>query len=267
MFYGLIEKTCKKVIENKLLENNGYYSIDFDNLEALFKEHKIMILCSPHNPVGRVFTDDELTKIVKLAKKHNVYLLSDEVHADIILNDNQFISALNYYDLYDNILVFIAPSKTFNIAGLHISLVLSKNDELINKYRETSESGYFKNHSMLSVEALKAAYSICDDWLHAQNKHLSNNYLVVKNHFDKFHPKVILSPIEGTYLLWVNLKYLKVDQETLLKTFEEQGVLLADGLAYGKDASGYVRMNLAVSKEQLHEGLERISKAIKILDK
>jgi len=268
MFHGLIEKTNKKVIENKLIEEEGYYKMDFDHLEGLFAQgYKIMILCNPHNPVGRVYRDEELKRLVLLAKKYDVYLLSDEIHADIILNDNKFISLMNYYPLYEKMMVFISPSKSFNIAGLHISLVISKNDYLMETYRKITEDNFFKNPSLLSITALKAAYKDCDDWLIAQNKHLTNNYRIIQDYFKKHHPQAILSKVEGTYLLWINLQYLNVSCEEVSKAFIEHHILMAKGTVYSPDSEGYFRLNFACSTEQLLEGLHRLSQTIQLLEK
>lgn len=268
MFYCLIEKANKRVVENKLIEEDGYYKMDFDNLEYLFTQgNKIMILCSPHNPVGRVYKEEELKKLVLLAKKYDVYLLSDEIHADIILNDNQFISLMTYYDIYQNIIVFHAPSKTFNIAGLHISLVVSKNDALIEMYKKITDEGYFKNPSLLSITALKAAYKDCDNWMKLQNEHLSNNYKIIQDYFEKMHPKVILSKVEGTYLVWLNLKYLNISCEEATKELMKHHISVGKGTIYSPFSEGYFRLNFACSVQQLLEGLKRLTETILILEK
>lgn len=267
MFYDLIEKANKKVIENKLIEENGYYRMDFDNLEYLFTQgHKIMILCNPHNPVGRVYKDDELKKLVLLAKKYDVHILSDEIHADIILNDNKFISLMKYYDLYENMMVFIAPSKTFNIAGLHISLVITKNYDLMESYKKITDEGYFKNPSLLSITALKAAYKDCDDWMALQNQHLSRNYQIIKDYFHKNHPKVVLSQVEGTYLVWLDMNYLKISCEEATKELMKHHISVGKGTIYSPHSEGYFRLNFACSTDQLKEGLKRLSETIKILE-
>ena len=242
--------------------------MDFENLEYLFSQgNKIMILCSPHNPVGRVYKDEELKKLVSLAKKYDVYLLSDEMHADIILNDNKFISVMKYYDLYQNMMVFLAPSKTFNIAGLHISLVVSKNNELIEMCKKITDEGYFKNLSLLSITALKTAYKDCDYWMKLQNEHLSNNYKIIQDYFEKNHPKVILSKVEGTYLAWLNLKYLNISCEEAANELIKHHISIGKGTIYSPFSEGYFRLNFACSIEQLLEGLKRLTETILILEK
>ncbi len=257
-FYGLIERAGFKKVENKLINDNGYFKMDLEDLENIFKKGaKILILCSPHNPVGRVFSYEELETLVLLCKKYGVYILSDEIHCDIILNDNKFTSLNHFYKTYENIFVFFSPSKTFNIAGLKASQVIILNKEYNLKYRKIIEDNYFSLSNPFSLEAVKAAYT-CDNWLTEQNKHLSNNYKTIKECFKK-HPKAILSKMEATYLAWLDLSYLNKSCETIYEELLERGMLISGGKKYGEFCEGFIRLNFACGEEELKEGLKIIS--------
>lgn len=260
-FYPLIEHTDKEITENKLLNNNGYFTMDLKDLEEKFKKGaKIFILCNPHNPVGRSYTYEELKSVVLLAKKYQVYILSDEAHCDILLNDNEFISMNEFSNLYKNIMVFFAPSKTFNIAGLKISHVCSHNDELMKQYKKHIEKNHYGNTSLLSMEAVKVVYKDCDYWVKLQNKHFSNNYKIIKKYFKTNFPKVIVTKMEATYLAWLDLSYLKKTCEEIYEGLSNEKIIISPGKNYGIDCEGFIRFNFACSEKQLLEGLNRIGK-------
>lgn len=263
MFYPLVNNSGKKLKENALINNNGHWEMDLENLEEIFKEGcKIMILCNPHNPVGRTYTKQELLSLVNLAKKYDVYILSDEIHCDFIMDGYEFHSLNTFSNIYDKIMVFFAPSKTFNIAGLKISIVSSKNKQLIELYKNTIEKAYYGTTSLLSIEALKAAYTSCDEWLIKQNEHISNNYNLLVNHFKTHHKDVIVSKNEATYLAWIDLRCLGKTCEELYQDLLKEGVLIAGGLKYAEQCNGFVRLNFACSEEQLLTGLNRITNYI-----
>ncbi len=257
-FPGLIKKAGFKKVENKLINNKGYFKMDLEGLEEIFKKGtRILILCSPHNPVGRVYSYEELEKLVLLCKKYDVYILSDEIHCDIILNGNKFTSLNKFYQMYEKIFVFFSPSKTFNIAGLKASQVIILNKEYNEKYRRIIEDNYFSLSNPFSIEAVKAAYT-CDSWLEKQNKHLSHNYEIIKECFEK-HPKAVLSKMEATYLAWIDLSYLGKTCETIYDELLERGMLISGGKKYGDECDSYIRLNFACGEEALREGLKIIS--------
>lgn len=261
-FYGLVERAGFTLVENKLINDDGYFKMNFEALEDIFESGtRIMILCSPHNPVGRVYSYEELERLVQLAKKYGVFILSDEIHCDIILNGNKFTSINQFYKIYERIFVFTSPSKTFNIAGLKASHAIIINEEYNQRYRDIIENNYFSLSNPFSIEAVKAAYK-CHKWLKKQKKHLSKNYKIIKKHF-KAHPKAILSKTEATYLAWLDLSYLNKSCETIYEELLKKGILIAGGKSYGEDCESFIRINFACGKKELKAGLAIISEYLK----
>lgn len=259
-FYEVIAKTGKKLIESKLLNDNGYFKMNFEELEEIFKETKIMIVCNPHNPVGRSYSEEELKQLVLLAKKHHVFLLSDEIHCDLLLFDYQFISLNRFYELYSNIMVFFAPSKSFNVAGLKISNMVTLNDSLAISYREILTDNYYPAPNLFALDAIKAAYTKSDSWLKKQSKFLTSNYLYLRDFFESKHPRVVVSKMEATYLAWIDLSYLNKSCEEIYQGLQDYGVLISPGKKYGRDCEGFIRFNFACDRKMLKKGLKRISK-------
>lgn len=266
-FYDLIKKSGKKLVENKLLNDNGYFKINFLELEDIFKKTKIMILCNPHNPVGRSYSYEELEKLVLLAKKYHVFLLSDEIHCDILLYDNKFVSLNQFYSLYQNIMVFFAPSKAFNVAGLKISNMVTLNDSLAVSYRKLLEDNYYSTPNLFALTAIKAAYTEGDRYLVKQSKFLTSNYEYLLKYFNKKHDKVIVTKMEATYLAWIDLSYLNKNCEEIYEGLQSVGVLISPGKKYGELCEGFIRFNFACDKKMLKKGLLRISKYLKIVER
>lgn len=260
-FYGLIESAGMKMVESKLINDNGYFKMDLKDLEEKFKAgSKILILCSPHNPVGRVYSYQELEALVLLCKKYDVFILSDEIHCDIILEGNKFISLNHFYKLYEKIFVFFSPSKSFNIAGLKTSSVVILNKSYNQAYRQLIDNHHYGLKNPFSIEGAKAAYT-CGDWLALQNKHLSENYQIMKAHFKK-HPEVVLSKMEATYLAWLDLSCLDKSCEVMYQELLARGLLVSGGKKYAEYCAGFIRVNFACGKDQLKKGLDIISQYI-----
>ncbi|MFW5865329.1 MAG: MalY/PatB family protein [Candidatus Izemoplasmataceae bacterium] len=263
MFKHIIETNERTVIENPLINTNGFYTMDFEHLEKVFKQGaKIFLFCNPHNPVGRVWNEKELDQVVTLCKKYDVILISDEIHADIIIGKQPFRSLMHYFDRYENIYVTIAPSKTFNIAGLKISNTISNNLKGLLALRKTFDKHLIHTPNLLAVTALKAAYTKGIPWLEAQNKHILDNYTYAKTFILKHFPKILISPLEGTYLMWLDLNCFNHAGNALHNLFLSHGLVLANGIKFGQNANGFMRLNLACSKEQLINGLNRFKEAL-----
>lgn len=267
-FFDIITKNNKKIITNPLINKNGKYTINYKDLEAkMIAGNKIMILCNPHNPVGRCYTKEEIEKIVDLCKKHDVYLLSDEIHCDIILNNYSFTSVMEFYEKYEKIIALFAPSKTFNLAGLMGSNVIIRNEELREKFEETLEKYFYEGPNVLSLTASKAAYTLCDKWVDDQRKHITNNFKVLKKYFKDNMPRVKVTNLEATYLVWLDFRYLNISCEELNNGLINEGVYLNKGCMYCEDYEGFLRFNIACSKEEMLKGLEIIKNHIKKVEK
>jgi len=264
VFEPLINLNNRPLVDNALVFNNNTYSIDFEMLEKQFKKGiKLLVFCNPHNPVGRVWSYEELSRLVTLAKAYDVYILSDEIHGDLIMENQTFVSLGKFFEDYEKIVVISAPSKTFNLAGLQGSNMIIPNKNIREKMKKKLSKNFLSSPNMMALTAIKTAYSVCDDWLEAQNDHIYNNYLKVKECLATYN--ISLAPLEGTYLLWIDFRPLKQTSDALFNHFLKYDIALAKGTAYSKAYDGFMRMNVAVSKEQLDEGLSRLKKALDAL--
>ena len=259
-FYSVIEKNGRVIVRNKLIETDDTYKIDFNDLESKLKDAKMYILCNPHNPIGRVWTKEEVNRIYELCKKYNCFLVSDEIHGDIIHKPNKIYSVGNYLDDYEKIVVCTAPSKTFNVAGLCDSNIIIRNKELREELDEEINN-YSIEPNVFGLTACLSAYTKGDAWAEEQNNYIYENYEIVKDYLKANIPEAKFYKFEGTYLMWVNLTFLKIPQEELLKRLMTCGVLVSDGTVYDKDYVDYIRLNLACGRNQLNDALERIKKA------
>lgn len=259
-FYSVIEDNGLKIIKNPLINKDNYYLIDFPLLEKQVDNKKLILLCNPHNPTGRAFSYDELKKIVDLAKKHNAYILSDEIHCDILLDGNKFTSLNKFSDIYNKIIVFNSVSKSFNLAGLKTSNIIVKDLEIANEFRSFLKNNYFSYGNIFGLTALKAAYNCSEKWLDLQNKHLSNNYKILKEYFRNNYPKVGVTKQEATYLAWLDLSYLDVSCLKMKDELAKLGMVVNEGKRYSEECEGFIRFNFACSKVQLKKGLNILGK-------
>lgn len=257
-FYSVVEDNDRVLVYNKLINNDNKYSIDFVDLETKFKLGiTMMILCNPQNPIGRVWSYEEMEKIVVLCKRYNVILVSDEIHCDLVLFQNQFTSAGNFFAIYDRIIVGTAPSKTFNVAGLHLANIIIPNDEFRSIIYKAFSHRSLREPNIMGITACRAAYQYCDEWVDNQNKHIENNYLILKEFFQNY-PNIKVTNLEGTYLVWVDMRSLKMSSNDIVNKLIEYGIVVNSGATYSNDYDGYIRINIACSKDQLQQGLGRL---------
>ncbi len=273
-FFGAIQNNGRKSLSNPLNLINGRYQMNFDDLRQKVKDPraKILILCSPHNPVGRVWTREELMQIGEICIENEILIVSDEIHCDLVYPGNKhtnFASISNNYAL--NSITCTSLSKTFNLAGLQLSNIIIPNKKLRQTFTNTIESvfipeefGYLPND--LSLVAFTAAYQDCDEWLNSLLKYLQKNLefliLFLKNNI----PQIDVIEPEGTYLVWLDFRKLGIDSDKLEKfLFENAKVALDDGFKFGGGGEGFQRINIACPKSILEEALERIHNAVKEL--
>jgi len=260
-FPPLAEASDRTLVKSSLKREDGRFVMDYADLEKKFAAGvEVMVLCSPHNPVGRVWTRAELERLIELCKQYDVYLLSDEIHADIIMEGHTFISAGEFFADHDRLAVVTAPSKTFNIAGLHSANIIIKDESLREKTKKTMRGLFIGSPNLLAMEALKAAYTECDYWVDHQNAHVKENYERLVSAFRHWHEDVFVASLEGTYLAWVDVSVFGLTGKQAAERLAEEGVVVADGGVYGEEGRDYLRINLACSKEQLEEGLARMEK-------
>lgn len=260
-FFDIIRENGRQIVVNELKLQNGRYVMDFNDLKSKIDSRtKMLILCSPHNPVGRVWTEDELNELGKICAKNDIIILSDEIHSDIIYNDyRHFPIASISEEIAEETITFIAPSKTFNIAGLLNSAVIIPNKKLYDDFENIKYALGMHLGNTFGIEATEACYKYGEEWLEQLICYLEENLSYMKDYFDRNLPKIKVIVPEGTYLVWLDFRetgYSADKINTLLK--ERARIGLNDGRVYGPGGEGFERINIGCPRSILKEGLERI---------
>lgn len=262
VFYYVIEDNNRKVLENELVYENGKYRIDFDDLDEKLSKVKLMILCNPHNPIGKIWSKDDLARIGKLCKKHDVILISDEIHCDLTdptVNYNPFETSFDY----ENTITCLSPSKSFNIAGFQSSLVHTKNNDLLEKIKIQMHIDNSDSCNVFATTAVIAAYKDCEDWLEELKEVLYENKMTVKKFLESELPIIKLVESDATYLLWLDCSSLNVSSKMLSEFLRQnQGLFLSAGIDFGQSGDNFLRMNIACPQELLIEGLYKLKGGI-----
>ncbi len=264
-FTEVIEDNKRKVISSDLVLKNNHYEINFEDFENKIKNYniKLFLLCSPHNPVGRVWNKEELDKIISICKKYNVFIVSDEIHSDFVYI-KKHICILKYKDYQDKIILCTSPSKTFNLAGLQVSNIFIPNKNIRNKFQqELWNTGYSLINTM-GLVACKSAYEKGREWLEELKKYLLDNINCVDNYLKENIPKIKLIYPEGTYLLWLDFNELNLSDDKIEELMLNNAKLwLNNGTIFGKTGKGFQRMNIALPRHKLIEALDNIKNTFK----
>lgn len=251
----------KEIVCSDLVYENGRYVVDYEDLEkkAADAKTKLFIFCNPHNPTGRVWTEEELSKIAAIMEKHDMWVISDEIHCDLLRCGKQHIPMGKVMTDYDKLITCMAPSKTFNMAGLMLSNVLIRNPEM----RAIWLDRHYNFDNPLSIAAAQAAYEKGEPWLKELCEYLDANFAFTKQYLAEHLPKAKMIDSEATYLAWVDLtEYFEPDEELPLFFAYEAGVLLEGGNMFVQHSDGFMRLNLACPRATLTEGLRRICEAV-----
>ena len=266
-FAELIEGTDRKIVNNQLINNDENYSIDFIDLENKLKDpnNTMLILCSPHNPVGRVWTKNELKKIVDLCQENEVLIFSDELHCDLT-RANVTHHPLKTISDYSKIITAVALGKTFNVGGVPISQIIIDDEELKQIWhKETRKKHYISFAPPLDMVLAETAYNKCEYWVDEVMEYVEQNFDFLVDYLNKHLPKVKYKKPEGTFLAWINFGAY-VDYEKLFELLiTKYDLLIENGHVFGESGAGYFRMTVACPQSMLEEGLNRIVKAIKEL--
>lgn len=266
-FYNLIRDNEREMVEHFLVNENGHYSIDFELLNKELASCQLMLLCSPHNPTGRIWTKEEVDKIIFLCKKHNVRILSDEIHMDIQAGQNKHIPLMSYYDEYQEIYTASSSSKTLNTPGLIGSYAIIPNEDIKQKFLYRTKSIDFLNSaSIFGMHATMVGYTECDDYIDQLNEYIRKNMTYVDEFFKKELPDFKFTIPDGTYLAWIdarNVPYTMDEIQDALINIGKIGIMRGD--VYG--AKGYLRMNIGCPISKIEEGLHRFKMAMDYLYK
>lgn len=263
-FANVIKANSRKTVVTELVLKNGRYEIDFKDFEAKIRDNsvKIFILCSPHNPVGRVWTRAELEEIGRICTKYNVYIISDEIHSDFVFTEYPHtpISSISE-ELAQRTITCTAPTKTFNLAGIQDSNIIIPNDKLRLMFKKECNISGGDELNVMAITALKAAYNEGEEWLDELLSYLRESYDILEKAFPQGEKISLIHP-EGTYLAWLDCRSLGVDKldEYFLEKAE---VRLHNGTTFGLGGEGFVRMNIACPQSLLIEAISRIKEAVK----
>lgn len=267
-FHNIVESNERNLVISPLVKlDDGSYVMDYEDIEAKIKDVKVFILCNPHNPVGRVWTREELTRLGEICLKHNVLVISDEIHSDIILKNHKHTPFASISkEFRENTITCMAPTKTFNLAGLQSSFLVISNPY----YYEVMDKAFsildIKRNNAFSLVATEAAYNYGEDWLYELIKYIEDNVDFAIDYIKNHMPQLKVKKPEGTYLLWVDFSNLNVDKKDLKNALINKGrIALSDGSSFGIGGDGYYRINLACPRSMVLEGLKRIEFAIKSL--
>jgi cystathionine beta-lyase len=264
-FYHAIEANERLIVKNPLIYKDGKYHMDFDHLERNIDDRvKMLILCSPHNPVGRVWTKEELRKLADICFKYDILVVSDEIHFDIVYKGHEHTVFANLsYEASQNCVVLTAPSKTFNLAGLQVSNAIIPNELLRLKFRNELNKDHILSPNVFGERALIAAYNRSEGWLEALLEYLEENRDFFIEYMEKNIPKLKPVKPEGTYLVWVDCTELGMNPKQLRDFFVNKCKLaLNDGQMFGEEGSLFQRFNIGCPRSILEEALYRIEIAV-----
>ncbi len=257
-FASSVKHRKRKLLDNTLIYKNGKYTIDFKDLEIKAKEAKLFLLCSPHNPTGRAWDEEELEKIIEICIENDVIIVSDEIHADVVYKKIHHILG-SFEKVKNRCVILNAPSKTFNVAGLNTSYAIIPDEKLRRKYRVEQDRSGITNGNPFGIEALMAAYTEGTEWLESLKAYLSSNIEYV-NEFIKINRLPIQTvKTEATFLMWLDCSKMDLSHDELVEFFVYKAKLgLNDGKSFGQTGDGFMRLNVGTSKEVLEVAMNRL---------
>lgn len=266
-FGNTIRYNHRTVLNNPLIQDpaTGEYRIDFDDLDQKLAQAKAFILCNPHNPTGRVFTREELLKIGELCKKHDVTIISDEIHCDFIFQPHEHIHIASLTeDLANRTITLIAPSKSFNVAGFSTAAAIIPSPERHAAYQAEVDKIHIENGNIFGSVALKTAYEQGDEWMRQLLEYLQGNVDFVYDFMTANIPSVHCYKPEATFLMWLDFRKWGMTQEELNRFLvQEAGLGLGDGSVYGIEGTGFQRLNIGTPRSVLQRAMNQLLEAVR----
>lgn len=261
-FKEVVEDNHRRLVNNTLvLDGDGTYTIDYEDFEKKIIEEnvKLFILCNPHNPVGRVWTKEELERLGDICLKHGVFVVSDEIHADFVFERKHTVFSEVKEAYRDISMICTSPSKTFNIAGLQISNIFISNPEKATAFRRQVAATGYSQVGLPGLVACEAAYRHGDEWLEGVLAYIKANAEFTRAYLQEHLPRVKMTKLEGTYLVWLDFRnYGLTDKELDEKILNQAGLWLDSGAVFGKCGEGFQRINIACPRKTLHQALDRL---------
>lgn len=264
-FFDVVKNNGRTLLENPLKLVNGQYEMDYDHLESLAKSGaKMLLLCSPHNPIGRVWRKDELVRLGEICLAHGIVIIADEIHSDLVFSGHKHTPFATISEEFrKNTYTCIAPSKTFNLAGLQASITIFPNANDRNKFDEILGNLDIRRNNCFSLVASEAAYRYGDEWLQQVKEYIEGNFSFIQDFCKKNIPQIHPNFPEGTYLVWIDCRELGMDKDELHNfMINEAKLALDDGYWFGDAYAGYMRLNAACPRSIIAQALERWQNAI-----
>jgi cystathionine beta-lyase len=264
-FYDLIKMNGRTVVDNALILEKGQYSIDFELLEQQAKEGaKLLLLCSPHNPGGRVWKREELERIGEICAKYNVLVVADEIHHDLVFSGHKHIPFASLSEACaQSSVTCIAPSKTFNLAGLQAASVIIPNEEIRRKYNAKLKTLSLHMESYFGLTAIESSYTHGEQWLDQLLSYLEGNLNYLLEYAENHLPDVKVMKPDGTYLVWMDCTAISdKPQELKQLMFDKAGIAFSEGSVFGSQGAGYLRINIACPRSILAEALDKFASAV-----
>ena len=266
-FFSSIRNNGCEMVANPLLYRNGTYQIDFADLErkAADPQVKVLLLCNPHNPAGRVWTKQELTRIGEICIRNDVWIVADEIHCELVFPGHSYtpFASISEEFLMHSV-TCTSPSKAFNLAGLQIANIISADMDIRLKIDKAININEVCDVNPFGVEALIAAYNDGEEWLEELKRYLFANYNYLRAYFNEYLPNFPVMALEGTYLVWVDCSVLKQSSEEIVKALlEKEKLWVNGGSLYGDAGEGFIRINIACPRQRLMDGLERLRRTLK----
>lgn len=262
-FFNIIKNNRRQVVTSDLINDNDNYLINYQDVEEKIKSNnvKALIFCNPHNPMGRIWNKEEIERLAEICERNNVYLISDEIHCDVVDPGFEYTCALG---ACENAIVCISPGKAFNLAGIHSAVIVVKDEVIRKQLQEAFYHDDIGEPSYFAIPATIAAYTKGADYLDELNKYLFENKQYVSSFINDTIPQIRLVPAHATYLLWLDVSKLGIRSDVFVEELREKtGLILSPGLQFGEEGAYFLRMNIATSLENVKDAMNRLERYVK----
>ncbi len=259
-FFAIISNLDRQIAELELSYHDNTYTIDFNAMERMFREGvRLLLFCNPHNPVGRVWKREELEQVARLCARYGVYLASDEIHGDVALFGNRYISMASFEQVRELVAVYTSAGKGFSMTGLHTSNMIIPDPKLRDRIAETLRGAWIMSPNLFGLEATRVAYEQCEYWLDEEIAYLEGNSRFVTDFLAKELPEVTAAEHEATYLMWLDFHRLGLSDEELVRRMTEVGRLgLGVGSHYGAQFGQFLRLNIGCPRQLLEKAMKAL---------